>query len=221
MARTEDKHTAIALRKRGMSYSQIKDELGVSKSTLSVWLKDMPLSESRVRALRANSERRIEKYRATMARKKSERREEVFLSVRDEILKSKDPEFVSGFYLYWGEGTKTAEYSVSFTNSDPAMVKCFILWLCKLGIKRQQMKVKLHVYRDQQEPTMRQFWSRILQIPLENFNKSYVKSSRLEDKNYKGMFSYGTCVVSYHDRDMHEYVMAGVRFLREKYKIAE
>ncbi len=42
MARYEDKKKAISLRKKGYSYNKIKEELGVSKSTLSSWLKDYP-----------------------------------------------------------------------------------------------------------------------------------------------------------------------------------
>ena len=65
MARKIDKQKAIAMRKKGMSYSQIKDKIKVSKSTLSGWLSDMPLSEKRIRELRADSPIRIERYRNT------------------------------------------------------------------------------------------------------------------------------------------------------------
>jgi len=51
MARIQDREKAIALRKQEMSYSQIKKVLGVSKSTLSYWLKDFPLSKERVEEL--------------------------------------------------------------------------------------------------------------------------------------------------------------------------
>ena len=38
MARKKDKQKALTMRKKGMSYSQIKEKLGISKSTLSGWL---------------------------------------------------------------------------------------------------------------------------------------------------------------------------------------
>lgn len=59
MARKLDKQRAILLRKRGYSYSQIKNKLGISKSTLSGWLYDIPLSEKRIRELRDLSPQRI------------------------------------------------------------------------------------------------------------------------------------------------------------------
>jgi len=69
MARRLDKEKAIKLRLEGQSYSQIKAELGVSKSTLSGWLGDYPLSSERINELRAHSFKRIERYRNTMQRK--------------------------------------------------------------------------------------------------------------------------------------------------------
>jgi orotate phosphoribosyltransferase-like protein len=44
------KKEAIRLRKKGRSYNEISKELGVAKSTLSLWLKGIPLtSEQRKR----------------------------------------------------------------------------------------------------------------------------------------------------------------------------
>lgn len=70
MARTKDKEKALALRSKGYSYSMIKEEIGISKSTLSGWLRDFPLSDKRISELQSNSEIRIEKCRATKQKKK-------------------------------------------------------------------------------------------------------------------------------------------------------
>lgn len=221
MARTKDREKAIALREKGMSYSQIKAELGISKSTLSGWLRDMPLSPERIRELRDTSQSRIEKTRETKLRKKLARRAEVYKRVARDIEKSKDLNFIAGFYLYWGEGTKTAEYTVSFTNSDQSMIRCFIEWTALLGIPREKIKIKLHMYADQEEKELKNFWSTITEIPTANFYKTYKKQTLAGRKTYKGMFPHGTCVVIYSNRDMYEYVLEGVRYLRDKYNIAD
>ena len=221
MARTKDRERALLLRGRGLSYSQIKNEIGVGKSTLSNWLQGMPLSEKRLRELRDNSQIRIEKTRETKRRKKEARRAEVYKQVSRDIEKSKDKKFIAGFYLYWGEGTKTADYTVSFTNSDPSMVLCFVEWLELLGVGKEQMRVKLHLYSDQKEEGLKKYWSKSTGISIKNFNKSYIKETRSDRKTYKGMFSHGTCVVAYHNRDIREYVMAGIEHLRSLYRIAE
>lgn len=198
-----------------MSYSQIKAKIGISKSTLSGWLSDMPLSKERINELQANSEVRIEKYRITMQKKKDVRREAVYKKVSNDLSCSTDVNFVAGFYLYWGEGTKSAECSTALTNSDPSIVRCFVSWLESLGVPRERIKVKIHTYTDQNELQLRKFWSKVLDVPLANFNKTYVKKTSAFAKTYRGMFPYGTCVVMYHNRDMYEYVMGGIRYLRE------
>ena len=77
MARRIDKNKAIKMRESGMSYSQIKAELGVSKSTLSLWLRDLPLSDTRLRELRDFNQVRIEKTRLKKQQKRSMRLDSV------------------------------------------------------------------------------------------------------------------------------------------------
>jgi hypothetical protein len=219
MTRTKDKEKALVLRKKGYSYSMIKHELGISKSTLSGWLKSVPLSEKRILELQGNNQIRIEKSRLTKQHKKDARILAVYKKVAKDIEYSKAPEFVAGFYLYWGEGTKTAEYSIALTNTDPAVIKCFIVWLEKLGISPHILKIKLHIYSDQNEKDVKKFWSTVTGIPPENYYQSYVKTSTKKGKTYKGMFSHGTSSVMYHDRDTYEYVLEGIRYLRNKYTV--
>lgn len=195
----------------------IKIELGISKSTLSNWLKDLPLSDKRITELQSNNQIRIEKSRITKQKKKDARRKDVYNKVATDIENSKDPEFVAGFYLYWGKGTKTSEYSVAITNTDPAIIRCFVVWLMKFGISPKNLKIKLHIYTDQNEMELKKFWSKVTGIPEGNYYKSYSKQSSLKSKTYKGMFSFGTCSVIYHERDTYEYILEGIRYLRNKY----
>jgi hypothetical protein len=137
------------MRKAGASYSHIKQEIGVSKSTLSLWLRDMPLSEKRLRALRDFNATRIEKYRETCKR----RRESRWLLVRERFAKDMktltDRElFIAGMFLYWGEGGKTTMTNVSLANTDPAMLRFFLTWLYALGVPKEHVRVKLHLYAD-------------------------------------------------------------------------
>jgi hypothetical protein len=219
MARTLDREKAVTLRKMGYSYTQIKEELNVSKSTLSGWLADIPLTDKRIRELRDFNQVRIEKSRQTKLKKKSLRREEVLKKVSDDIKNSKDTFFVAGFYLYWGEGTKTSEYTVALTNTDPSIIKCFIVWLESLDVPNSKLKVKLHVYSDQDENKVKLFWSKVTGVTVTNFYKTYIKESKASRKTYKGMFPHGTCVVSYSNRDTYEYVLGGVDYLKKKYSL--
>lgn len=66
-----EKHIrALELRKRGWSYSAIKRELGIAKSTASAWLNKYPLTHEQRDKLQSHNEHRREAFRETMARKK-------------------------------------------------------------------------------------------------------------------------------------------------------
>ncbi len=85
MALYKKRAEAVSMRKEGASYSQIKDALKVSKSTLSLWLRDMPLSSSRMKEVRDNSAIRIERFRATMKGKRDKRLAGVYEQVSQDI----------------------------------------------------------------------------------------------------------------------------------------
>ena len=214
MARKLDKQKALVMRKKGMSYSQIKEKIGVSKSTLSGWLYNIPLSEKRIRQLRDFSPIRIEKYRNTMRIKREARLEEVYKKVSKDINSfSKRDLFLSGLFLYWGEGTKAQKGSVTLTNTNPAMLKFFIKWLELFSVKRKDLKVKLHLYSDMNIKKSINFWSKELQISISQFRKSYVKKTKFKLITYKNGFGKGTCCVMFDNRDLWEYIMMGLKYI--------
>lgn len=214
MARKGDRQKALTLRKKGMSYSQIKEKLGISKSTLSGWLYSMPLSEKRIRELQANNPIRIEKYRNTMRAKKEIRLKEVYKKVSKDIgnLSTRDL-FLAGLFLYWGEGTKAQNSLVALTNTNPAMIKFFINWLKLFGVKNKDLKIKLHLYSDMKIKESLDFWAKELNIPICQFYKPYIKKNTSKSISYKNGFGKGTCSVIFGDRDLWEYTMMAIKYI--------
>jgi len=214
MARIIDKNKAIELRKKGMSYSQIKRELGISKSTLSGWLNSMPLSENRIKELGALNPMRIERCRNTKLRHRQERLDGVYKKVVKDIgLLSKRELFIAGLFLYWGEGGKTKFCSTSMTNTNPDMVRFFIKWLINLGVDKRKLKINLHLYSDMNIKKQVKYWSDFLCINECQFRKPYIKNTKLTDITYRNGFGQGTCSVIYDNRDVSEYVLQGIRYL--------
>ncbi len=216
MARKEDKQKAIDMRKKGMSYSQIKEKLGISKSTLSGWLYNMPLSEKRIRELRDNNPIRIERCRNTKMAKRETRLKEVFGKVSKDVgTLSKRDLFLAGLFLYWGEGTKVQRGAVTLTNTNPAMLKLFIKWLELMNVERKNLKVKLHLYSDMNVKKSIDFWSRELKIPISQFRKSYIKKNSSKSITYKNGFGKGTCCVMFDNRDLWEYITMGLKYISQ------
>ncbi len=222
MALRKKKSEAIRLRREGASYSQIQKRIGVSKSTLSLWLRDMPLSEKRLRSLRDFSAVRIEHFRESMRRKREVRHEAVYQRVSAEVANlSRRDIFIAGLFLYWGEGGKTADATTVLSNNDPAMIRFFILWLESLGASRERMRVYLHLYSDMDLKKELAYWSRELSLPPSAFRKPHVKKSKRSELTYVQKFSHGTCNLIYPDQQMCEYVLAGLEHLRSLFAMRD
>jgi len=220
MARFKDHEKAIILRKQGMSYSQIKKVLKVSKSTLSTWLKDYPLPEERVRQLRDWSEQRIERCRETKRRKKEKRLEGFYQEQKKLILPLNKRElYLAGLFLYWGEGSKSRMNSIlSVSNTDPAVIKFFISWLTKgLFVPKKKIKILLHLYKDMDVKEEIKFWSKTLNIPFDQFTRSYVKKTSSIRINHKGEFGHGTCNIRIGNARLSEKILMALKAISDKY----
>ena len=200
-----------------MSYSQIKNALKISKSTLSCWLKDYPLSKQRIDELRGNNEQRIEKFRETMGRKHENRLKEVYETEKVNILPLSDREiFIFGLGLYWGEGTKRQMKELSISNTDPDLIKFFIYWLEKsLNVSRQKVRILLHLYEDMNIEKEQKYWSETLDIPLSQFYKPYIKKTSQADIKHKGGFGHGTCNAGIGSVPLAEKVMMGIKVVSD------
>lgn len=218
MARLKDRHRALKLRKQGKSYSQIKSILGVSKSTLSTWLKDYPLSERRIRELRDRNETRIERFRQTMQKKRENRWQSIYTEQSEQWLPlSKRELYLAGIFLYWGEGRKGLEGQISITNTDPEVIKFALYWLTKiLNISKKKIAVYLHLYQDMNIKKEISFWAKQLGIPNKQFRKPYIKESLRANINHSG-YGHGTCKIQVGNVRLKEKMIFSLKAIADYY----
>lgn len=219
MARLREREKAINLRKEGMSYSQIRKLLKVSKSTLSLWLRDYPLSKERIRELRDWNEERIEKCRETKRKKKEKRLNDFYQQEKRIIFPLNKRElYLAGLFLYCGEGKKSQPAILSVSNTDPSIIKFFIVWLTKsLGVSKRKLRVNLQLYNDMNIKREVIFWSKTLKIPPSQFNHPYIKKTSSARINHKGGFGHGTCNISIGNARLSEKVLMAIKAISDKY----
>ena len=211
---------AIKLRLKGMSYSQIRLLLGVGKSSLSLWLKDYPLTEERLRSLRDFSEVRIKKFQITMKSKREKRFADFYKEEKEKYLPlSKKELFIAGLFLYWGEGIKGLKYPLGIYNTNPQLVKFGLLWYkIALSVPVEKINVHLHLYSDMNIKEEIRFWSKELKVPASRFAKPYIKKTKKADINHKGTFGHGTCGLLVHNVLLKERVMAALKGIADYYE---
>lgn len=188
------KDKAIALRKKGLSYKDILKEVPVAKSTLSNWLSDLPLTESEKHLLKDRQNSNISRGRiraASALRDRRLERDEITLKeaqIRFKELKD-DPFFQTGIALYWAEGAKRNSF-FAFTNSDPDMMKVMVKWIERfLNVDKNKIRARLYLHKPYMHEECESFWSKEIEIPIQNFGKTVIKPTGLQIKkrpNYKG-----------------------------------
>lgn len=193
-ALTDLKQKAIKLRKKGLSYNEIRRHVKVAKSSLSLWLKNIELKPEHRERLYT---KRIQVLNLG-AKSQKERRErqvlEVIRAAEGEVKLplDKDVYRLMGAALYWAEGSKTGLCEV--TNSDPHLISFMVKWIrIMFNIKPITLKARLNIYPQQNEKQIKKFWSELTGIPVDNFGKSFVKPL---NKGYKrNNLYYGTIKV--------------------------
>lgn len=177
------------LRRQGKSINEIAKLTGASKYSVSLWCRDIELSEKQKRELwnksKANSSG---KFRAYCERKRKETKEKI------EKLKKKGVEtigslserelFVAGVLLYWAEGFKTG-HQVGFANSDPDMIKFFINWLtkyCSVSKNRLKARVGLNISHKNRISEIENYWGKVTGLSESQFNKPSYKKTKWKKK---------------------------------------
>lgn len=219
MARIKLHEKAIILRKQGKSYGEIKKELNVSKSTLSDWLKNYPLTNEQLLRLKNLIYLRVEKCRITRENKRNERYEQIQKEELDKWTPlSKKELYLAGLFLYWGEGNKSLKGSISLNNTDPSVVNFFLYWLVKiLNFEHKKIRVYVHLYNDMNIEEELNYWSKQLNLPRSQFIKPYIKNSTRSSLTQKG-FGHGTCGIMVNNIRYKEKIILGLKAIAGYYE---
>lgn len=205
-----------ALRQQGMTYGEIRQELGTPKSTLSDWLRKYPLSSAQIFQIQINRERRqfLARERTSITKRlKLEKRLKDCLEEQKEILLplTEKELLLAGIFLYWGEGGKSHRGIVSISNTDPAVVKFSLLWMIHaLNIPKEKIQVFLHLYSDMDVKDTFAYWSTTLNLPTTQFVKPYIKKSLRSDIDYKG-YGHGTCMLRVSNTLLKEKILMSIK----------
>lgn len=192
----------IKLRKAGRSIPEIETITKVPRATVWRYTKDLNLNK--------NALKRIKKRKGRSKEKSLERRllsKKAAKNLLKESL-SKKERFILLLGLYWGEGTKR---ELSFINSDPKMLKSFIVLLRDMGITSDRivLTIRLHEGVDKKEAV--NFWLSTL-----GFSKKHLQSVYVIPAGNKSNLEYGMCRVRV-KKNIDEFllIMSGIEKIGE------
>ena len=214
----EQKFEAIRLRKEGLAYSLIRQRVPVSKSTLSLWLRDVELTQEQKQKILIG----LEKSRFIVGeKKKADRRRRTELvkqeAEKEFIVLSKNPFFFVGLSLYAAEGDKSQE-RVKFANSDPNLIMLMMKWFREIcNISEDRFRIALHTHDLLCNEDVISYWVDITKVPKTQFHKLYVKKSSLRQR--RNILYNGTCSIVINSKDLFRKIHFWKQALFEKYGI--
>ncbi len=165
------------LRSSGHTLSEIKNIVSAGKGTIFKYIKDVQVKEEFKEAfsLKRFNSKNLSKVgwenAETMAK-------ELLLPF------NKQNPFVVLAALYWGEGNKK---ELNLINSDPALVKVFVECLYFIGINKEDLKITLRIYEDNDVSRVKKFWSNLLNIPISQISNINILKGKKEGKLRFGM----------------------------------
>ncbi|MGC5563949.1 hypothetical protein ACPYPG_14035 [Streptomyces sp. FR-108] len=197
-AKDDLRDKARELRLQGWTYDRIQAELGCSKSSISLWVRDLPKPEPRYTpdGHRALMNAGLTQLRAAQNRE----REATKQAAASNIGRLSDRElFVLGIGLYWAEGTKDKPYdrreNVTFVNSDPGMIKVFLRWLDLLGVERHRLRFHVMIHETADAAAAEQYWANLVDAAPNMFNKTTLKKHNPQTVRKNVGTSYRGCLV--------------------------
>ncbi|MFD3795787.1 hypothetical protein [Streptomyces californicus] len=199
-AKDDLREKARELRLQGMTYDQIQVELGCSKSSISLWVRDLPKPEPRY-----TEEERLARMNAGLANLRAgqdRERVETKRAARESIGKLSDRElFIAGVTLYWAEGMKDEPYSrresLLFINSDPNVIKVYLRWLDLLGVARDRLHIRVSIHESGDAPGAERFWSDVTGVPRTAFMRATLKKHNPKTNRRNTGATYHGCLVIY------------------------
>ncbi len=208
---------AVAYRKNGYSYGMIREELEISKSTLSYWLREVPINK-----INPELAKRVKLSRMKMAKTKQARQSLEIAQMKkqgfEEVGVINGREFwLAGVAMYWAEGTKAFE-ELSLTNSDPDVIRFYVRWLKECcHASAVDLRASLHIYPDVDQKEAVEYWSKITDIPESQFYKLQVDTRQNKKVFRKGRLPYGTIRVKLTGKGvtkLHRLIMGWIQALR-------
>lgn len=227
----EVRDRALRLRLAGKSYNEIRDTLGVPKSTLSNWFKNVVLSDTartRLTSRMSLGSAMLIKRNKMQTHKAEQRARETRAVAKEEIptLTRRDL-LITGAVLYWAEGYKRMKikdgkelmnHTISFVNSDPVMIRIFVSFLSEvLEVSVSAIHLTMRLYPHINERDAHVYWKEATGLTNPHFQKTTnMVSSASKGKRPFNRLPYGTLQVAVYDTAKFHRLIGMIEGVKEK-----
>lgn len=218
MAKFDKRLDALQLRRKGKSINEIAQCLGVSKSTVSRWCRNIKLTKSQRSFIEKKMRDAGHAGRIKGALKNKAGKENRVASALDQAQKtlgklSKRDRFLLGIGLYWGEGVKADQSTTAFVNSDPRAVEFMKRWFMEhlhVSTDRFNPYIFITLAHQPRETDIKAYWSKMIHLPVNQFRKViYIRSTQKKVYENNDLY-YGTVALRIRRSTDLKYLIRGL-----------
>jgi hypothetical protein len=211
--KTDEQRRARELRALGWSIGEIERELDVSRSSVSLWVRNMELcAEAKARLLERAGLGPLNSAARSIARARAARSE--YQAEGRRRARSSDATYAAGCTLHWAEGDKTRN-SVRMANSDPELLALFVGFLRRhFGVRSEQIAIHCNLFADhiERQAEIERFWLARLGLPQSSLRKSVVNTySKHSQKKRQNKLPFGTCKVVVHSTRIQQTILGSIQ----------
>ncbi|MGI5376018.1 hypothetical protein ACQEV2_17545 [Streptomyces sp. CA-251387] len=189
---------ARELRLQGWTYDQIEAELGCSRSSVSLWVRDLPRPKPRY-----TPEEQLALMHEGLAKRRAaedEERKKTKIAACKDIGELTDRDlFLTGVALYWAEGSKSKPYDrrerAIFVNSDPGVIKVYLAWLDLLDVDRERLRFRVLIHESADVEAAHRYWADIADVDVSIFAKPTLKKHNPKTVRKNTGDDYHGCLV--------------------------
>ena len=189
-----EKEKALIMRVQGYSMKDISKSLGVAKSSVSYWVRNIELTEDQKQYLLKKGlfREEIERRRKTRLSNEQLKRDTAINSAMNMVPSiTKKQIWLMGIMLYWAEGAKT-QRTVKFSNSDPRLIWIMMHFFREIcNVPEQKFRGYVHIHQHLDYRLAENYWASVSGIPLTKFFKTYRKQNK-SSLGKKDNLPYGT-----------------------------
>ncbi|MDQ1299885.1 MAG: hypothetical protein QG636_553 [Patescibacteria group bacterium] len=198
--------------------NEIASALNVSKASVSLWVRDVPLSKTQRGKLNARgfSVDAIEKRRINRIENTRQRHRKIIDSAKERIpVLTQNQLFLVGVALYWGEGGKTAKGMARIANADPAVIKFMMRFFREIcEVPEERFRGHVHTFSHLNAKRAEEYWSEVSGITVRQFYKTYSKPS-IASKGKKDSLPFGTFQIYVCDTELFLRISGWIERLSE------
>jgi hypothetical protein len=129
--------------------------------------------------------------------------------------------FGLGVGLYWGEGTKKNLGQVRLGNTDPYLVRAFLIFLRKFyQIDNSRLRFAIQIFTDMDQKKEERFWRDLLRVKSSQFYKT-INTRSGSIGTYREKTQHGVLTIYFNNKKLCDILIGEIEKLRNLSYYAE